>query len=141
MFGEMNKTMRIAKAAWVTSIFSVILTTLKAHGDHGSGAWKTEYRVPKGSQWVVSWLSPYELNELRGSFDISIISAPLGFEAVEKNSVSVRYKQPNCDVCITATSRARPATIVLKEGTVFRVFNDLLIFDVAKEKPKSFKDS
>ena len=131
---------RAAKAAWVTSILSVILTTLDAHGDLSSGSWKTEYRVPKGSQWVVSWSSPYELKESRGSFDLSIISAPLGFEVVAKNSVSIRYDQPNCDVCIIATSRTRPATIVLKEGTVFRVFNDLLIFDVAKEKLKSFKD-
>ena len=119
--------------AFLTVMALVLLSapmTAFAGGDLGDQAWNRIHEVPAGSTWQISWVSPYDPYEIRGTYDLKIVGSEHSFEVLSPSYTDVRYKEINCDICIVAISKIEPTVLILFEGTQFKVFNDLIEFEV-----------
>ena len=104
-----------------------------AGGDLGDQAWNRIHEVPTGSTWQISWVSPYDQHEIRGSYDLKIIGSKQSFDVLSQKNTDVRYDEINCDVCITALSKTKSTVLLLSERTQFGVFNDMIDFKLQEQ--------
>ena len=116
------------KIAWIFASLVLMSSHTKSGGDLGERAWNRIHVVPAGITWQISWVSPYDPYEIRGTYDLSIVGSESSFEVVNQKNTDVRYDETNCDVCIVALSKTEPTILILPEGTQFRVFNDIVDF-------------
>jgi hypothetical protein len=128
----MGKYTKVVLTVIALSVLSAPITAF-AGGDLGDQAWNRIHEVPARSTWQVSWVSPYDPYEIRGTYDLKIIGSEQSFEVLSPRDTDVRYDEINCDICIVALSKTEPTVLILPAGTQFGVFNDMIEFKVREK--------
>jgi hypothetical protein len=91
--------------------------------------WAETYTVPVGEVWIVEWVSPYAVGEIRPMYDLRVLDGE--YEILNQALVDIYVRGDIAN--LFALSGERPAVVRLFQGARFDVANDVLQFRLTKK--------